>query len=231
MIIRFVLVSALCACLASACAGDKSQPVASPTLSPPILGTPHVNTPTLRPTQIATPTSTPTPSPSATPVANPAFDYNALPLPDTRNWQIYTSQQFGFSLKYPIDWQITGDHVFSTTDGPGLGLEIRNSVLITAPSGPPRERFRPGAQKIDFAFTPLDLAVGETPSQFSIEIDGRPAEVWVAEANEAFNAVGLPIKVSVSPSAFVFCASVAGQPIDLAEIGVARAICESVRFD
>lgn len=44
---------------------------------------------------------------SKTPVATPALELVVNPIPDFAvSWQIYTNRQYGYSVRYPPEWQI-----------------------------------------------------------------------------------------------------------------------------
>ncbi|MGD0977256.1 MAG: hypothetical protein ABR875_03115 [Minisyncoccia bacterium] len=48
--------------------------------------------------------------PTATPIYSPpCCKTNPTPFPTTDNWKTYTNNQYGFDLKYPAEWNQSGD--------------------------------------------------------------------------------------------------------------------------
>jgi len=98
----------------------------------------------LQPTQvpILTPTFTPTPTPTPTPIVFPTL----VPTPDsTANWKTYTNTKYGYSIKYPpeFNYKISGKGEAMVVFDPSQEVlkspaaEDKALVIITADTSKP----------------------------------------------------------------------------------------------
>ncbi len=125
------------ALLAACGVADVTDVDQSPAATPAISPTPAAET--------ASPTVQPTPSPAGSP-AGEDCELNIVSPP--ADWQVASSEEFGFSIAYPADWDDFGEGV---TYQPGMlfdvetfgetglpeGAEVDAGVLLQSPSGVP----------------------------------------------------------------------------------------------